>query len=68
MEKSKFNKFEANKLQSQFHILGGAPQASTYRSSDGTSGADIVDFETYEQTNQSGFQWDYRRASQNVAS
>lgn len=62
MEKSKFQKFEANKLQRQFHILGGLPQASTYKSGS-ESGSDCVDFDTKDQTAQSGLQWDYRRGA-----
>lgn len=50
MEQAKFQRFKTNILQKPFHILEGKLQASPYNSSDGTSGADCVDFETSRQT------------------
>jgi hypothetical protein len=68
MVHSKFKKFKANKLQEQFRIIGGEAQASTYNSSDGSSGADCVDFDTTNQTADDGRQWDYSRGECTTAS
>ena len=43
---SKFDAFKGTELQETFNIFGGAPIATTYKSGN-SSGADCLDYETY---------------------
>lgn len=46
LKSSKLEKFKSSEIQDSFRIVGGAPQATTYHSNDGTSGCDTIDWET----------------------